>query len=67
MRTFVSLWEIYIYKAKKESLGSGKEKTLQDLIMLALHAAVYKRNYTQYMYVLIIHFKLYAIYMNSHK
>lgn len=69
MRTFVSLWEtyIYIYIAKKESLGCGKKTALEDLVMLAVHRAVYKRNYTKYMSVLIIHLKLYAIYMNSHK
>lgn len=67
MRAFVSLWEIYTYKAKKGILGCGKKKTLQDLVMLTVHAAVYNRNYTKYMNVLIIHFKLYAIYMNNHK
>lgn len=56
------------YKATKESLSYREKKTpLQDLVKLAVHAAMYKGNYGVYMDVLIIYFKLHAIYMISHE
>lgn len=41
--TCFSVGYIYIYEAKKRTWAVEKKTTLEDLVMLAVHTAVYKR------------------------